>query len=74
METLGDDSAFAEYPLFNSVIKETGNMKFLDNHDGFSSKPEKLMKNYKDNTGDTKVHGKVFIHMTNFDDTEYVAN
>ena len=49
-------------------------MKLLGDHDGFALKPKKLMKKYKENPGDSKVQGKVFVHMTNFASSEHVAN
>ena len=74
MAALGYDYVFANPPLRNAVIKEAGNMKLFDDHDGFVLKPKKLMKKYKDNHGNSKVPGKLFIHMTNFSASEHVAN
>ena len=46
----------------------------LDVHDGFSLRPKKPVKNYKDNPGNSKVQGKFFVHMNNVSASEHVVN
>ena len=50
--TLGDDLVFVEPPHF--VQSPPENNTLLDDHDGFSLKPKKLVKKYQDNLADPK--------------------
>lgn len=67
--TLGDDSVLAE-PL-HFVEPPSENTNLLDDHDGFAFKPKKLLKEYTNNRSDSKVQGRLFVHMTNHVTTQH---
>ena len=69
LETQGYDSVFVEPHLIDSSDDDTPKVEddsvLLDEHDGFSLKPKKLIKEFQQNPGDPKAQGNLFSHYTN---------
>ena len=61
--TVGDYLVFVEPTPENNTL--------LDEHDGFSLKLKKLVKNYQDNRTEPKTQQMMFLHMTNNVTTEH---
>ena len=75
MATRGDDSIFVEPPFIDSSADDTPKVEdddiLIDEHDGFTLKPEKLIKEFQHKPGDPKAQGKLFLHCTNYTATTH---
>lgn len=71
LATRGDESIFVDPPPHDTTDTTarsvtSNSTSVLENHDGFTLKPAKLITNYKAKPGDSKTQGELFRHITNF--------
>lgn len=78
LATRGDESIFVDPPPHDTTETtarsiNSNNTSVLDNHDGFTLKPAKLITDYRAQPGDSKTQGELFRHMTNYVSHKYGA-
>ena len=75
LATKGNDSVFIEPPFIDSSVDDTPKVEeesfLIDEHDGFSLKPKKLIKEFQQMPGDPKAQGNLFCHYTNHNVTAH---
>ena len=75
LETQGNNSVFVETTFIDSSADDTTKVEdndvLLGEHDGFSLKPKKLIKEFQHKPGYPKAQGNIFLHYTNYTATAH---